>query len=130
MIRRPPRSTLFPYTTLFRSLLAIALADPFEAVPVGDALPPLPDVREEDGWGLSSRPLAVRSEPGTVVVQRLRQAVSPAGELSEQMAEIRLDELAPELLEREAFELGLVPLGRRRVPETSDHVGSTVVLLS
>src|SRR5256886_16546138 len=25
MIRRPPRSTLFPYTTLFRSLLAIHL---------------------------------------------------------------------------------------------------------
>src|SRR2546427_7196304 len=25
MIRRPPRSTLFPYTTLFRSLLAAAL---------------------------------------------------------------------------------------------------------
>src|SRR3712207_8940015 len=25
MIRRPPRSTLFPYTTLFRSLLADAL---------------------------------------------------------------------------------------------------------
>src|SRR5260370_30024817 len=29
MIRRPPRSTLFPYTTLFRSLLAAALySDP------------------------------------------------------------------------------------------------------
>src|SRR2546430_2457570 len=29
MIRRPPRSTLFPYTTLFRSLVAFALiADP------------------------------------------------------------------------------------------------------
>src|SRR5258708_23753466 len=26
MIRRPPRSTLFPYTTLFRSLLALAVA--------------------------------------------------------------------------------------------------------
>src|SRR2546430_11273270 len=26
MIRRPPRSTLFPYTTLFRSRLAIARA--------------------------------------------------------------------------------------------------------
>src|SRR3712207_8451979 len=26
MIRRPPRSTLFPYTTLFRSLLAVASA--------------------------------------------------------------------------------------------------------
>src|SRR3712207_9016796 len=29
MIRRPPRSTLFPYTTLFRSLLADGL--PFKA---------------------------------------------------------------------------------------------------
>src|SRR2546422_4284592 len=27
MIRRPPRSTLFPYTTLFRSALALAVAD-------------------------------------------------------------------------------------------------------
>src|SRR2546425_4232954 len=26
MIRRPPRSTLFPYTTLFRSTVSIALA--------------------------------------------------------------------------------------------------------
>src|SRR2546427_9512320 len=27
MIRRPPRSTLFPYTTLFRSLTALCLAE-------------------------------------------------------------------------------------------------------
>src|SRR2546422_3440219 len=27
MIRRPPRSTLFPYTTLFRSLLVLAIGD-------------------------------------------------------------------------------------------------------
>src|SRR2546422_5179971 len=35
MIRRPPRSTLFPYTTLFRSLLARMLphARRIEAVP-------------------------------------------------------------------------------------------------
>src|SRR5260221_12089041 len=26
MIRRPPRSTLFPYTTLFRSILAVVVA--------------------------------------------------------------------------------------------------------
>src|SRR5258708_11870964 len=33
MIRRPPRSTLFPYTTLFRSLLALAYLkdDAFDA---------------------------------------------------------------------------------------------------
>ena len=31
MIRRPPRSTLFPYTTLFRSILAAEDADGIEA---------------------------------------------------------------------------------------------------
>src|SRR2546430_12338537 len=30
MIRRPPRSTLFPYTTLFRSQIALGLATPLE----------------------------------------------------------------------------------------------------
>src|SRR3712207_7221208 len=37
MIRRPPRSTLFPYTTLFRSLAAVDLTAPLarsdDAVP-------------------------------------------------------------------------------------------------
>src|SRR5260370_18188482 len=33
MIRRPPRSTLFPYTTLFRSYLVPALNQYFVAVP-------------------------------------------------------------------------------------------------
>src|SRR5256886_16902878 len=32
MIRRPPRSTLFPYTTLFRSVLGLALTLPLLAV--------------------------------------------------------------------------------------------------
>src|SRR3712207_8898004 len=30
MIRRPPRSTLFPYTTLFRSKLIVLLRDPVQ----------------------------------------------------------------------------------------------------
>src|SRR2546429_6704468 len=35
MIRRPPRSTLFPYTTLFRSVRAVATAEgPMLAQPV------------------------------------------------------------------------------------------------
>src|SRR3712207_7199117 len=29
MIRRPPRSTLFPYTTLFRSVVGLKVAAPF-----------------------------------------------------------------------------------------------------
>src|SRR2546426_3501628 len=40
MIRRPPRSTLFPYTTLFRSPLSPAAGEPPQLVPaVIDCLP-------------------------------------------------------------------------------------------
>src|SRR5690554_2810401 len=35
MIRRPPRSTLFPYTTLFRSLEAVPAAGPLQLVEQG-----------------------------------------------------------------------------------------------
>src|SRR5690348_18061106 len=35
MIRRPPRSTLFPYTTLFRSELAQLGGGPFDRLGVG-----------------------------------------------------------------------------------------------
>src|SRR5688572_31437854 len=34
MIRRPPRSTLFPYTTLFRSALRVARGEPLAAAPL------------------------------------------------------------------------------------------------
>src|SRR3712207_6886017 len=43
MIRRPPRSTLFPYTTLFRSLQAQALLSQAQAVEV--LVPELSDCR-------------------------------------------------------------------------------------
>lgn len=110
-------------------LLAAALADPFEAVPAAEALPPLPDVREEGGWVLSSQPVAVRAEGGAVAVDRLRQSVSPAGELSEELWTVRLESVSPSELEGEGRAAGLQPAGRRTVPPTSDHVGSTVVLL-
>ena len=109
--------------------LAVALADPFESVPPGEALPPLPDVRETKGWVLSSTPVAVRPEPGAVAVDRVRQAVSPQGELSEARVTIRMESVTADELEREAEEAGLRALERRAVPETPDHVGSTVVVL-
>src|SRR3989449_1386003 len=50
MIRRPPRSTLFPYTTLFRSIAIrsgtarIAIVPKWDDdVPLKDGLPPFPD---------------------------------------------------------------------------------------
>ena len=43
--------------------------------------PPLPDVREVDGWVYSSLPLEVRRRRRRLEIRRLRQLVSPAGEL-------------------------------------------------
>src|SRR5260221_5484192 len=39
MIRRPPRSTLFPYTTLFRSAARFDLSSLRKSVSAGEALP-------------------------------------------------------------------------------------------
>ncbi len=110
-------------------VFAAALADPFEAVAVEDARPPLPDVLELDGWVLSSQPVAVRPHAGGVAIDRLRQLVSPSGELREELVTIELDGLSAEQLEAEARSAGLCTAGRRWVPETLDHVGSTVVIL-
>ena len=63
------------------------------------------------------------------MIDRLRQAVSPAGELTEAMAAIALDYCAPSTLEEEGRAAGLEPLPSRYVPPTRDYVGSTVVML-
>jgi SAM-dependent methyltransferase len=109
-------------------LLAAALADAVE--PVSGEPPPLPDVREGEGWVFSSQPVTVRAEAGgAVAIDRLRQAVSPAGELWESLVTVHLEGLRPADLESEGNAVGLRPLPARRVPETPEHVGGTVVLL-
>ena len=44
MIRRPPRSTLFPYTTLFRSLKLIAEGNIIEAAELSHKTNSLPEI--------------------------------------------------------------------------------------
>ena len=109
-------------------LCAIALADPLDGVPDDEELaPPLPDVREEDGWVYSSTPVDVREEDGATAIDRLRQAVSPTGELDESMATIVLDSVRPDELETEA--VGYRVRERRNVRPTTDYVGSVIVML-
>jgi len=110
-------------------VLAVALADPFDSVPVGEALPPLPDVLEVDGWVLSSTPVAVRDMGDAVSIDRRRQAVSPSGELTEEPFTIRLDSVTPAGLSEEAEEVGLTATELLHVPPTRDYVGSAVVVL-
>lgn len=110
------------------SVLAAALVDqPPEPT---DGLPPLPDVREVDGWVYSSLPITIVGFAGPqLVLSRLRQTVSPDGDLREETNEVRLLFVEPDELEAEAESVGFVPLGRRLIPETEAHMGSTVVLL-
>jgi SAM-dependent methyltransferase len=94
-----------------------------------DTASPLPDTREVDGWIYSSLPVDARVESGSIQVRRLRQTVSPQGELEEELYEVGLRALDAATLESEARDAGLLPVGRRAIPPTDAHVGSTVVLL-
>src|SRR5262245_66616311 len=68
MIRRPPRSTLFPYTTLFRSLTFARRSEPQRGLhQITDAV--------EDVIVLVERELAKRSEEHTSELQSLRHLV-------------------------------------------------------
>lgn len=108
-------------------MLAAAI---IESMPEADgAPPPLPDVREVDGWVYSSLAIEAAVAPGEIVVRRLRQLVSPEGSLSEEPNEVRIATFTAEALEEEAATCGLVPAGRREIPPTSMHEGSLVVLL-
>ena len=101
-----------------------------EEMPEADgAPPPLPDVREVDGWVYSSLAVEAAIGPGEIVVRRLRQTVSPEGSLSEEPNEVRIATFSADSLEREAAAFGLVPAGRYEIPPTELHVGSLVVLL-
>ena len=60
-------------------------------IPFEPASAPLPDVLERDGWVYSSQPTEVAAVPGGMEIRRLRQTVSPDGELTEAADAIRLD---------------------------------------
>src|SRR2546426_12360161 len=92
MIRRPPRSTLFPYTTLFRSQLGrfnlsnalgvlgclVAYGVPFqEAVELLGALPSVPGRMQKIG----ERPLVVVDYAHTPdALEKVLQALRPVAE--------------------------------------------------
>lgn len=100
-----------------------------EGMPEPDgAPPPLPDVREVDGWVYSSLAVEAAVGPGEIVVHRLRQTVSPEGELGEEPNRVRIETFSAEQFEAEAAAAGLRALERREIPATDIHVGSLVVV--
>jgi SAM-dependent methyltransferase len=108
-------------------LAAFAIVEEMPA-PV-DAAPPLPDTREVDGWVYSSLPVDAWVDVEGIRLRRLRQTVSPTGDLDEEMDDVLLRVLPASTLETEAESAQLRPAGRRAIPPTDAHVGSTAVLL-
>src|SRR3712207_8327829 len=66
MIRRPPRSTLFPYTTLFRS----SISTPWWRRPARDCATPAPCLLDTRAWTSSSPPRP--SDPSHAPPSRLQ----------------------------------------------------------
>jgi hypothetical protein len=110
--------------------LAVAIAEVLDLYEVVDGMPmPLPDVREIEGVVYSSQPTAVRADRGGFVLERRRETVGLAGEMTVEENVIRLDRLTMRGLEREGVAAGFERGGRAHVPATEDYSGSEVVLL-
>jgi SAM-dependent methyltransferase len=107
---------------------ALALTILLEPLPESGTPEPMPDVREIDGWVHSSLPLEVRVTGDSVELVRLRQVVSPGGELSEEVATTRLDRIGAAELERELEAAGLRVTSSEPIAATSDHVASLLVI--
>src|SRR5256886_13654439 len=87
MIRRPPRSTLFPYTTLFRSVFA-----------AGDPLGAAGGLRVLRSWGIhpvaisgvvTMSPLAIREAQTATGLPCLTVSELESGELNAKLMEAR-----------------------------------------
>src|SRR3712207_9085011 len=79
MIRRPPRSTLFPYTTLFRSPVDVVVDGARAAITCGNSRFSLPTMPVEDYPQLPAMPQVAGVVPGDVLAQAVQQVAVAAG---------------------------------------------------
>jgi SAM-dependent methyltransferase len=110
-------------------LLAIALADALECFDEEHDQPPPPDLRDVGGVVYASRPVRVRDLGARAAIDRIRQIVAIDGTLTTSDNVVELDRLEPEELEQEAVAVGLRARSQRRIPQSLEYVGSTVVML-
>src|SRR3712207_7736628 len=86
MIRRPPRSTLFPYTTLFRS--GVRFVD-------------IQDIVDQLLLGFARGAGHVDEERLVVILSRHAQHMQAAGDTGERTAQVRSEEHTSELQSRQ-----------------------------
>src|SRR5438876_9461504 len=75
VIRRPPRSTLFPYTTLFRSVVADTRDQREDARPLSND--PSPNLSDPPAAGLASKHRQARGQASQGAPRRHRDARLP-----------------------------------------------------
>ena len=111
------------------SRLGAALVD--ESSFVTDELEPkpLPDMREVDGLVYSSEPLWLQVDEGSIRVRRMRERVSPEGEIERSVHDDVLERLSPAALEAAADEAGFSAVQRRPLRTGTHEADSIAVIL-
>jgi SAM-dependent methyltransferase len=110
--------------------VALTVVDESTLLGAGASAPQiLPDMRELDGWVYSSEPLWVQVGEAVLTVRRLRERVSPDGQMERTIHDDILHRVSPDRLEVEAEEAGFRPAGRRQLSSGPNEADSAVVLL-
>ena len=127
---RPPLLARLAEMLAPGGIVALSLVDESTLLSAGAAASQiLPDMRELDGWVYSSEPLWVQVGDRALTVRRLRERVSPQGEMERDVHDEILYRVSPEQLEAEANEAGLRTAGRRQIASGPNEADSVVVLL-
>jgi SAM-dependent methyltransferase len=110
--------------------LALTIVDESTLLSAGTAATQiLPDMRELDGWVYSSEPLWVQVSDDILTVRRLRERVSPGGEMKRAIHDEVLNRVSAERLELESREAGFEPSGRHQISSGPNEADSILVLL-
>ncbi len=127
---RPPLFSCLTRILAPGATIALTLVDESTLLSAGAAAAQiLPDMRELDGWVYSSEPLWVQVGDRALTVRRLRERVSPEGQMEREVNDEILFRVSPEDLEQEAGGAGLRRAGRRQISSGPNEADSIVVLL-
>jgi SAM-dependent methyltransferase len=107
---------------------AVAIVEDVEPFGADDAAHLAPDMKDHAGTVYASRPVGVTIADGRIVLDRVREIVSPTGERRVSTDRTILDVLDADGLEDEGRAVGLRVLPTREVVATEEHVGSRVVM--
>jgi SAM-dependent methyltransferase len=127
--RRPTLLSTLAELCPTEALIGLTLVDEHSLFEGGIEGGSVPDMVELDGWVYSSEPLWVQVSEETITVRRLRQRVSPGGEIERSVHDDVLHRLDPATLEAEADVAGLISREHRPIRSGPAEADSIAVIL-